>query len=85
MDIAASCPTQVRPEVPRGAEGVSGVIRAQATIRDGVVKEVNILSGPKVFHSAVRSAMPTVRIFPRARKRLRLVFSASFMRLFSSA
>lgn len=57
MDIAASCPTQVRPEVPRGAEGVSGVIRAQATIRDGVVKEVNILSGPKVFHSAVRSAM----------------------------
>lgn len=57
MDIAASCPTQVRPEVPRGAEGVSGVIRAQAVIRDGLVKEVTILSGPKVFHSAVRSAM----------------------------
>ena len=56
-DIAASCPTQVRPEVPRGAEGVSGVIRAQAVIRDGVVKEVTILSGPKVFHQAVRSAM----------------------------
>jgi protein TonB len=47
----------VRPEVPRGAEGVSGVIRAQAVIRDGIVKEVTILSGPKVFHSAVRSAM----------------------------
>ncbi len=57
MDIAASCPTQVRPEVPRGAEGVSGVIRAQAVIRDGLVKDVTILSGPKVFHSAVRSAM----------------------------
>ena len=57
MDIAASCPNQVRPEVPRGAEGVSGVIRAQAVIRDGIVKEVTILSGPKVFHSAVRSAM----------------------------
>lgn len=56
-DMAASCPTQVRPEVPRGAEGVSGVIRAQAIIRDGAVKEVTILSGPKVFHQAVRSAM----------------------------
>lgn len=56
-DMAASCPTQVRPEVPRGAEGVSGVIRAQAVIRDGAVKEVTILSGPKVFHQAVRSAM----------------------------
>lgn len=57
MDIAASCPNQVPPEVPRGAEGVSGVIRAQAVIRGGLVKEVTILSGPKVFHSAVRSAM----------------------------
>ncbi len=56
-DMAASCPTQVRPEVPRGAEGVSGVVRAQAIIRDGAVKEVTILSGPKVFHQAVRSAM----------------------------
>jgi len=56
-DMAASCPTQVRPDVPRGAEGVSGVVRAQAIIRDGAVKEVTILSGPKVFHQAVRSAM----------------------------
>ena len=29
----------------------------QAVIRDGLVKDVTILSGPKVFHSAVRSAM----------------------------
>ncbi|MDD3352635.1 energy transducer TonB [Zoogloea sp.] len=57
QDIAASCPGQVRPEVPRGAEGVGGVIRAQALIREGAVREVTILSGPKVFHSAVRSAM----------------------------
>ncbi len=56
-DMAASCPTQVRPEVPRGAEGVSGIIKAQAVIRDGAVRDVNILSGPKVFHSFVRNAM----------------------------
>ncbi|WP_374488036.1 energy transducer TonB [Zoogloea sp.] len=56
-DIGASCPGQVRPDVPRGAEGVSGVVKAQALIRDGVVKDVTILSGPKVFHAAVRSAM----------------------------
>ena len=56
-DMAASCPTQVRPEVPRGAEGVSGIIKAQAVIRDGAVRDVNILSGPKVFHSVVRNAM----------------------------
>lgn len=57
LDIAASCPNQVRPEVPRGTEGVSGIIKAQAVIREGAVREVTILSGPKVFHSAVRSAM----------------------------
>ena len=57
LDIAASCPNQVRPEVPRGAEGVSGIIKAQAVIREGAVREVTILSGPKVFHSAVRTAM----------------------------
>ncbi len=57
QDIAASCPGQVRPEVPRGAEGVGGIIKAQALIRDGAVREVTILSGPKVFHSAVKSAM----------------------------
>ena len=28
-------------------------MRAQALIRDGVVKEVTILSGPRVFHAAV--------------------------------
>jgi protein TonB len=32
-------------------------VRAQAVIRDGAVRHVTILSGPRVFHSAVRSAM----------------------------
>ena len=56
-EMSASCPSQARPEVPRGAEGVTGVVKAQALIRGGVVREVTILSGPKVFHAAVRSAM----------------------------
>lgn len=45
--------------MPRKAlqDGVEGVVKAQATIRDGVVKEVTILSGPRVFHTAVRNAM----------------------------
>lgn len=58
-DIASLCPTQVKPEIPRKAlqDGVEGTVHAQALIRNGVVKEVAILSGPRVFHSAVREAM----------------------------
>lgn len=58
-DIASLCPTQVRPEMPRKAlqDGVEGTVQAQAVIRNGVVKEVTILSGPRVFHTAVREAM----------------------------
>ena len=57
--IGVACPTQVAPEMPRKAlqDGVEGVVRAQATIRDGVVKDVTILSGPRVFHAAVKAAM----------------------------
>jgi periplasmic protein TonB len=58
-DIAVACPTQVPPEMPRKAlqDRTSGVVRAQALIKDGVVKDVTILSGPRVFHAAVRTAM----------------------------
>ncbi len=58
-DIRVACPTQVAPEMPRKAiqEGAEGVIKAQVTISGGVVKDVTILSGPRVFHGAVRSAM----------------------------
>ena len=58
-DIAIACPTQVAPEMPRKAlqDGTQGVVRAQALIKDGAVKEVTILSGPRVFHNAVRNAM----------------------------
>jgi protein TonB len=58
-DIGVACPTQVKPEVPPKAiqEGVAGTVRAQALISKGVVKEVRILSGPRVYHQAVRAAM----------------------------
>lgn len=58
-NIALACPTQVAPEMPRKAlqDGVEGVVKAQALIKDGVVKEVTILSGHRVFHTAVRNAM----------------------------
>jgi phosphate transport system substrate-binding protein len=59
VEIAVLCATQVAPDMPRKAlqEGTEGVVRAQALIRDGAVKEVTILSGPRIFHSAVRDAM----------------------------
>lgn len=59
QDIGIACPTQTRPEMPRQAskDGIEGTVRAQALIRGGKVVEVNILSGPRVFHSSVRSAM----------------------------
>eukprot|EP01032_Pedospumella_encystans_P017657 gene17657-20112_t len=58
-DIRVACPTQVQPEMPRRAiqHGTEGVVRAQALIKEGAVKEVTILSGPSVFHAAVRAAM----------------------------
>lgn len=58
-DIAVACPTQVPPEMPRKAlqDGTVGVVRAQAVISGGQVKSVEILSGPRVFHAAVRQAM----------------------------
>ena len=58
-DIGVACPTQVAPEMPRRAlqDGTEGVVKAQILIKDGVVKDVTILSGPRVFHNAVRAAM----------------------------
>ena len=58
-DMTVACPTQSRPEMPRQAlkDGVEGSVRAQALIRGGKVVEVTILSGPRVFHASVRSAM----------------------------
>ncbi len=58
-NIGVACPTQVKPEMPRKAlqEGISGVIKAQAVIKGGVVQSVTILSGPRIYHSVVIAAM----------------------------
>lgn len=57
--MGVACPTQVRPEMPKEAirSATEGTVKAQATIRDGAVRDVQILSGPRVFHTAVRNAM----------------------------
>ena len=57
--MGVACPTQVAPEMPRRAirENMSGVVKAQARIKDGKVIEVSILSGPRLFHEAVKEAM----------------------------
>lgn len=57
--IGVACPTQVSPEMPRKAvaDGIEGVVKAQIHIKDGAIQDVTILSGPKVFHAAVRTAM----------------------------
>ena len=63
MDLTIACPTQAKPQVPERAlrDGLSGTVRAQATITGGVVTAVDILSGPRVFHAAVREAMQKYR------------------------
>lgn len=59
QDIGIACPKQVAPDMPRKAlqEGTSGTVKAQIRVVNGTVAEVTILSGPKVFHAAVRNAM----------------------------
>jgi len=58
-DLRVACPTQVPPEMPRKAiqDGSEGTVKASALIKDGVIKEITILSGPRVFHAAVKAAM----------------------------
>lgn len=57
--IGVVCPTQVAPDMPRRAlqDGTEGVVKAQILIKNGVVQEVTILSGPAVFHANVRKAI----------------------------
>lgn len=58
-DIAIVCPKQVRPSMPERAidEGIEGTVKAQVRIKNGKVVDVRVLSGPKVYHAAVRNAM----------------------------
>jgi periplasmic protein TonB len=58
-EIGVVCPNQVKPEMPVKAvrDHIEGVVKAQATIRDGAVVSVQILSGPSVFRTPVTNAM----------------------------
>jgi protein TonB len=38
-------------------DGTQGVVRAQITLKGGAVQDVTILSGPRVFHAAVKAAI----------------------------
>ncbi|MDE2153372.1 MAG: hypothetical protein KGJ85_13685, partial [Betaproteobacteria bacterium] len=53
------CRQQVRPAMPALAieEGVGGTVVAQARVVHGRVSSVAIVSGPEIFHRAVRQAM----------------------------
>ncbi|MDO8777102.1 MAG: energy transducer TonB [Burkholderiaceae bacterium] len=57
--IGLACPTQVAPEMPRKAlqDGTEGVVKAQIRVKNGVIQDVTVLSGPRVFHAAVKAAM----------------------------
>lgn len=57
--IGLACPHQVSPVMPRRAlqEGTEGVVKAQIHIRNGSIVDVSILSGPRVFHDAVKAAI----------------------------
>jgi periplasmic protein TonB len=59
QDIGVACPTMVKPEMPVKAlrEGIEGVVKAQILIHDGTVKQVTILSGPRIYHDPVRDAV----------------------------
>lgn len=58
-DISVACPQQVPPEMPARAlqEGTSGIVKAVVRIKAGKIIDVQIQSGPRVFHNAVRAAM----------------------------
>jgi len=65
-NIALVCPTQVAPVMPEFARrgGISGVVEARVVVLDGLVRDVEILSGPPIFHNAVRHAMLQYRCVP---------------------
>ena len=63
VEAALICPGQVRPVIPRQAyiDNIQGLVQAQATVQDGQVRDVRIVSGPRIFHDAVKAAMRQYR------------------------
>jgi periplasmic protein TonB len=60
-DARTVCPVQVEPKWPETvyteALGDEAVVKTLARVRDGRVVSVDILSGPRMLHRAVREAM----------------------------
>jgi hypothetical protein len=59
VKILAVCPRQVAPEMPRKAveTRTTGVVKAQIHVKGDVIQSVEILSGPEIFHAAVKASM----------------------------
>ncbi|HEY1393798.1 MAG TPA: energy transducer TonB [Methylibium sp.] len=59
QDIAVACQRQVKPVIPQHAldEGIGGTVVAEIRIRGGRVAEVQITSGPRIYHAAVKAAV----------------------------
>jgi periplasmic protein TonB len=59
IEAAMICPNQVKPEIPRQAliKNIQGLIKVEALVAGGSVKEIHFLSGPSIFHETVRNAM----------------------------
>ena len=58
-DMALVCQKQIKPEAPRRAieDGVEGTVKAEVRVRGGKVVDVRIVSGPRAYHAAVRTAL----------------------------
>lgn len=61
VDATVACAHRVRPKMPEETDedvpGVEVVVVAEATLKDGRVTDVRILSGPRRYHLAARQAM----------------------------
>jgi hypothetical protein len=59
VTIMSACPKQVAPEMPRKAieTRTTGVVKAQIHVKGDVIQSVEILSGPEIFHAAVKASM----------------------------
>lgn len=58
-DAQVKCSTMAAPVMPKAAADnkIEGQVKARARIKDGAVIDVVIVSGPQIFHEAVREAM----------------------------
>lgn len=57
--LQVNCPTRVDPVMPKFAidNNIEGQVKALVRIDKGAVTDVTIISGPSVFHEAVRDAV----------------------------